>query len=106
MIELNESNVNDHTEQGISVLDFWAPWCGPCRMLTPIIEQVSEHYADNSSVMIGKVNVDEETVLAAKYGITAIPTIVFLKDGEVVKTVKGVQPQPILIEAIDTLLGS
>ena len=105
VFELNESNLNDHTEEGVSVIDFWAPWCGPCKMLTPIMEKVSEHYSDNSSVVIGKVNVDEEVGLAGTYGITAVPTLVFLKDGEVVKTVTGVQPQPIITEAIDTLLG-
>jgi thioredoxin 1 len=81
-LELNKSNVEEALKQKkITVLDFWAPWCGPCRMLGPIIDELS---SDNSGkdVTVAKVNVDENQELAVKYGVRGIPTVVILKDGE------------------------
>ncbi len=72
------------------VLDFWATWCGPCRMFTPIIEKFS---ADHSDVVVGKVNVDEQSELASQYNIMSIPTLVVIKNGEVVKKATGVISQ-------------
>lgn len=69
------------------LLDFWAPWCGPCRMIAPVIAQVAEKYAGKAKV--GKVNVDEENDLAAAFGIVSIPTLVVLKGGEVVSRATG-----------------
>jgi len=67
-------------EKNITVLDFWAPWCGPCKMLLPVIDKLTENNKDND-VTIGKVNVDESTDLATKFGIRGVPTVIFLKDG-------------------------
>jgi thioredoxin 1 len=81
-LELNQSNVEEALkEKKITVLDFWAPWCGPCRMLGPIIDELSN---DNSGkdVTIAKINVDENQDLAVKYGVRGIPTVVVLKEGE------------------------
>ena len=69
------------------LLDFWAPWCGPCRMIAPVIAQVAEKYAGKAKV--GKVNVDEENDLAAAFGIVSIPTLVVLKGGKVVSRATG-----------------
>ena len=69
------------------LLDFWAPWCGPCRMIAPVIAQVAEKYAGKAKV--GKVNVDEENDLAAAFGIVSIPTLVVLKGGKVVSRAAG-----------------
>ena len=69
------------------LLDFWAPWCGPCRMIAPVIAQVAEKYAGKAKV--GKVNVDEENDLAAEFGIVSIPTLVVLKGGKVVSRATG-----------------
>lgn len=69
------------------LLDFWAPWCAPCRMIAPVIAQVAEKYADKAKV--GKVNVDEENDLAAAFGIVSIPTLVVLKGGKVVSRATG-----------------
>lgn len=73
---------------GVSVVDFWAEWCGPCRLIGPIIEDLSKQY--EGKAMIGKVNVDENPEISLKYGIRSIPTILIIKDGEVVDKQVGV----------------
>ena len=73
------------------LIDFWAPWCGPCRMMGPIIEQLADQYEGKAKV--GKVNVDEEGELSQAFGVMSIPTIVLVKDGKVVKQVVGARPK-------------
>jgi thioredoxin 1 len=90
------------SENEVVVVDFWAPWCGPCRMMGPIIDEVAEAN-DNTKTVIGKANVDESTELAQKFGIRAIPTVVFFKDGEVVERTSGVQSKEQLQEIINNL---
>ena len=79
------------------MLDFWASWCGPCRMVSPIIDQIAEERED---ITVGKINVDEQPELAASFRVMSIPTIVVMKDGEVVKTTMGAQPKAKLLELI------
>ncbi|MCH2180852.1 MAG: thioredoxin [Mariniblastus sp.] len=81
------------------VVDFWAPWCGPCRQIAPIIEELA---TENSDVTVGKLNVDEGEGIALKYGINTIPTILLFKGGEVVERVQGVTPKSKLQELIDS----
>lgn len=73
----------------IVLVDFWASWCGPCMMVSPIIDELSEEYSNDATVLIGKVNVDECRGVAGKYGIMSIPTVLVFKDGKVVETVVG-----------------
>ena len=84
------------------VVDFWAAWCGPCRMVGPIIEQISEEYKDKA--VVGKVDVDANQEFAAKYGVRNIPTVLVFQNGEVVGRQVGVAPKNAYTEAIDALL--
>lgn len=87
-----ENFENEGMKSDIPVLiDFWAPWCGPCRMMGPIIEQLAEEYEGKAKV--GKVNVDEEGELSQAFGVMSIPTIVLVKDGKIVKQAVGARPK-------------
>ncbi|PAF42572.1 thioredoxin [Helicobacter sp. 11S03491-1] len=100
-IELTKENFDSTTKNGVAVVDFWAPWCGPCRMLAPIIDELAEEYA--GKVAICKVNTDEQDELSAKYGIRSIPTIIFMKNGQVVDQVIGATSKQALKDKIDSL---
>jgi thioredoxin 1 len=84
------------------VVDFWAAWCGPCRMVGPIIDEVSKEY--EGKAIVGKVDVDANQEFAAKYGVRNIPTVLVFKDGEIVSRQVGVSPKQVYTDAIDALL--
>ena len=84
------------------VIDFWAEWCGPCRMVGPIVEELAGEYADK--VTIGKVDVDNNDEITSKYGIRNIPTILFIKNGEVVDKQVGAAQKSVLVDKIENLL--
>ena len=79
------------------LVDFWAPWCGPCRMLGPIVDEIAEERQD---IKVGKINVDEEAELAARFGIMTIPTLLVFQDGQVVNKSVGVRPKDQLLELL------
>ena len=87
--ELSGGNFDSVTASGAVLVDFWASWCGPCRMVAPIIESLAEEY--DGRVSFCKVNVDDEGQLAARFGIESIPTVMIFKDGEVVERAVGVR---------------
>ena len=84
------------------MLDFWAVWCGPCRMIAPIVEEMSSEY--EGKAVIGKVDVDNNQEIAMKYGIRNIPTVLFLKGGEVVEKQVGAAPKQAFIAKLDAIL--
>ena len=84
------------------VVDFWAPWCQPCKMIAPVLEKLASEYADK--VTIAKVNTDENPAWAMKYGVQGIPTLLFIKDGQVKDTIVGVASIPIIKSKMDGLL--
>ena len=84
------------------LVDFWAAWCGPCRMVKPIIDQISTEY--DGKVVVGKVDVDANQEFAAKYGVRNIPTVLVFQNGEVVGRQVGVSPKNVYTEALDSLL--
>lgn len=85
--------------KGLVLVDFWAPWCGPCMMLGPVIEELAEEVKDKAKVC--KMNVDESMEFPQKYGIMSIPTILLFKDGELVETMIGIQPKDAFLMAIE-----
>lgn len=102
-LEIKDSNIEETLQSDQPVmLDFWAAWCGPCRMVGPIVDEISQEYDEKA--VVGKVDVDNNPDTAAKYGIRNIPTILFFKNGEVVDKVVGVVPKEQLTEKLEKLM--
>tara|TARA_Y100001960_G_scaffold314502_1_gene378786 strand:- start:89 stop:412 length:324 start_codon:yes stop_codon:yes gene_type:complete len=102
-IDLNDENFKDYIASDKPVLvDFWAEWCGPCKMLTPIIEELAEDYADRA--IIAKVNVDQSSSIAQQYSIRSIPALLFFKNGVVEQQLVGAVPKEEIVKIIDDLL--
>lgn len=104
IIEVNSNNFNSEVLNSTIpvVVDFWAEWCGPCKMLAPALNELAEEY--NGKVKIAKVNVDENPDLANNFGISSIPTLLFFKNGQVVGQSVGVKPKSALKASFDRLL--
>ena len=85
------------------LVDFWAEWCGPCRAVGPILEEISDEYG--AKLKIVKLNTDEESAIAIKYGITSIPTMNVYVNGEVVKTIVGAKPKPAMLKELESFIS-
>ncbi|CRF41122.1 thioredoxin [Helicobacter ailurogastricus] len=101
-IELTDKNFDSETKNGAVVVDFWAPWCGPCKMLSPIIDELASEYTGRAKIC--KVNTDEQEELSARFGIRSIPTVLYMKDGQVLNQTVGALSKQSLKDNIDKLL--
>ncbi|OUO51243.1 thioredoxin [Parabacteroides sp. An277] len=102
-LQITDSNFNEYASAGkLMVLDFWAEWCGPCRMVSPIIDELANEY--EGRVIIGKMDVDNNDEVVSQFGIRNIPTVLFLKDGKVVDKVVGATSKDKFIAKIEALL--
>lgn len=104
MKEFNDDNFAQEVKgaKGVAVVDFWAPWCAPCRALSPTIEAIAGEY--EGKAVVGKFNVDAGVIAPAEYGIRSIPTILFFKDGELVDKLIGAVSKSALVEKIESLI--
>ncbi len=103
-VEITDSNFNEIINSDLPVLvDFWAEWCGPCKMIGPVVEELATDYEDKA--VIGKVNVDANPEVAAKFGIRSIPTLLVFKNGEVVNRQIGAVPKSVLSQKLDAQIA-
>jgi thioredoxin 1 len=98
MIELNDNIFGSETASGTILVDFWAPWCGPCKMIAPVLEEINNEIGDK--VKIGKLNVDQNPNTTQQFNVMSIPTLLLFKDGQVVEQIIGFQPKEQLMNAI------
>jgi len=101
-IELTSENFEATVKEGVSLVDFWAPWCGPCRMIAPVIEELAEEFEGKANIC--KVNTDEQQELAMQFAVRSIPTIVFMKDGEIVDQMIGAASKQAFADKLNSLL--
>ena len=99
VLKITNDNFEEIKNSGKTVLlDFYADWCGPCRMVAPIIEEIAE---ENSDIIVGKINVDNEPALASAFGVMSIPMLVVLKDGDIAEKAVGARPKEMILEMLE-----
>ena len=92
--KLNQNSFNNAIANGTALVDFYADWCGPCRMVSPIVDEIAE---ERNDITVGKVNVDDENALAMKYGVMSIPTLIVFKDGQEKTRIVGARPKAAIL---------
>ena len=107
ILEITDQNFVEEVggQGGLSMVDFWATWCGPCRMVAPIVEQLAVDYAEKG-LRVGKLDVDANPETASRFGVRSIPTILFFKDGQLIDKVIGAVPRPQLEQRIQKYLAA
>lgn len=105
-VEINDSNFDEVVLKSDKpvLVDFWAAWCGPCRMVGPVVEEIAGEYSDTA--VVGKLDVDNNQDIAIKYGIRSIPALLFFKNGEVVDNVVGAVPKAVLTSKLEAQIGT
>jgi thioredoxin 1 len=98
IVNASDQTFNTETSEGLVLADFWAPWCGPCKMIAPVLEELDQEVQE---VKVVKLDVDENQETAGKYGVMSIPTLLVFKDGQVVDQVVGFQPKEALVELLN-----
>ncbi len=101
-ITFTSANFDAETSEGVVLVDFWAPWCGPCQVMLPVVEELANEFEGRAKV--GKINIDEESELAQKFGVMSIPTFKILKNGEEVASIVGGVAKEKLIEELEKVL--
>lgn len=99
-VKFTDQNFEEEIKEGVALVDFWAGWCGPCKVQGPIIEELAEEMK-GKDVRIGKLNVEENQMIASKYQIMSIPTLIIFKDGKPVEQMVGIQEKEVLIEKLN-----
>ncbi len=102
MIELRDENLKEEVQTGLVVVDFWAPWCGPCRKLSPLLEEVAAEFEGKAKIC--KINTDENIASAQYYAVSALPSVIIFKDGEPVERMVGLMPKSTIISNIEKYL--
>ncbi|NLI68735.1 MAG: thioredoxin [Bacilli bacterium] len=96
---VTDQNFAEKTAEGLVLVDFWAPWCGPCKMIAPVLDEIDAEMGDKVKIL--KLNVDENQETAGKFGVMSIPTLLLMKDGNIVDQVIGFQPKEALVNVIN-----
>lgn len=102
VLKLNDQNFKKTIAKGVTLVDFWAPWCGPCKMVAPVVAEIADELKDQAN--IGKLNVDENKKTASEFGIRSIPTLIIFKDGKPVQQFVGVKSKSTLLKAVKSQL--
>lgn len=103
-VELTDSNFQNETAQGLTLVDFWAPWCGPCRIIAPVIEELAGQY--EGRVKVAKLNVDDNPSVSGQYRVMSIPTMILFKDGQPVEGMVGAQPKRAFESLLEKYAGT